>query len=103
MLSRLVTPLSRLGKCPPRLRLTAVHEGYDRHQDVDHTWVVVDTGGSAKLFVKIERIPTDQLLGPVYADQPQISRAGLADIRQVFEFNGAGSVDFFRMHLDVYR
>lgn len=101
MLVRLAKPLPRLGKRPPRLRLTAVHEGDDRHYYVDHAWVVATAGGPAKLFVKFQRITTDQLLGLVDADQPQISRAGLANIWQVFKFNGAGSDDFFRMHPGV--
>lgn len=89
---------ARLGKRPPRLRIAAVHKGHDRHENVYHAEVVAAAGGLAKLFIQFERIAAYQLFGFVYADQPQILGAGLADIRQVFEFDCTGSVDFLRMH-----
>ncbi len=52
----------------------------------------------AKLIIQFEWIAADQFFRPVDADPPQILGASLADVRQVFEFDGMGFVDFLRMH-----
>ena len=72
-------------KSPPGLGNAALHEIDGRHEDIDDTGIMPLLRDLTKFAVKLEGILLDQLLGTLDPNQAQISGAGLADVRQIFQ------------------